>query len=126
MPAPFIEHVNITVSNPERMAGLLADLFGWHIRWQGPSRDDGSSIHVGDDVTYLALYTPPEDVSGQFEKGVPLNHIGIQVDDLDAIERRVIAAGLEPFAHGDYAPGRRFYFFDYDGTEFEIISYATH
>ncbi|MES2989277.1 MAG: VOC family protein [Pseudomonadota bacterium] len=126
MPAPFIEHVNITVSDPERMGRLLHDLFGWRIRWQGPSRDDGRSIHIGDDVTYIALYLPPEGVSAKFEKGVPLNHIGIQVDDLDDIERRVVAAGLEPFAHGDYEPGRRFYFFDYDGTEFEIISYAAH
>jgi len=38
--------------------------------------------------------------------------------------RRVIAAGLTPFSHGDYEPGRRFYFFDWDGIEFEIVSYA--
>ena len=36
----------------------------------------------------------------------------------------MIAAGLTPFSHGDYAPGRRFYFFDWDGIEFEIVSYA--
>lgn len=46
------------------------------------------------------------------------------VDDLDEIERRVVAAGLEPFSHGDYEPGRRFYFFDYDRIEYEIVSYG--
>ncbi|HEX8302176.1 VOC family protein [Sphingomonas sp.] len=126
MPVPFIEHVNITVSDPERMAKLLHDLFGWRIRWQGPARDNGRTIHVGDDTAYLAVYTPPEGIAGKFTKGVPLNHIGIQVDDLDEVERRVVAAGLVPFSHGDYEPGRRFYFFDYDGTEFEIVSYAAH
>jgi predicted enzyme related to lactoylglutathione lyase len=45
------------------------------------------------------------------------------VDDLDAVERRVVAAGLRPFNHGDYEPGRRFYFLDADGIEFEIVSY---
>ena len=33
------------------------------------------------------------------------------------------AAGLKPFNHGDYDPGRRFYFLDPDGIEYEIISY---
>lgn len=125
MPASYIEHVNLTVSDPDRMAALLRDLFGWHIRWQGPARDGGRVIHVGDERTYLAAYTPPHSPDAAiFEKGRPLNHVGILVDDLDDIERRVAAAGLTPFAHGDYDPGRRFYFLDHDGTEFEIVSYA--
>ena len=28
-----------------------------------------------------------------------------------------------PFNHGDYDPGRRFYFLDPDGIEYEVISY---
>ncbi len=50
--------------------------------------------------------------------------MGIVVDDLDAVEQRVIAAGLTPTNHDDYEPGRRFYFDDPDGIEFEIVSYA--
>ncbi|MDY7814042.1 VOC family protein, partial [Burkholderia pseudomallei] len=74
---------------------------------------------------YLAVYTPPETPDqATFEKGRPLNHVGILVDDLDEIERRVVKAGLIPFNHADYDPGRRFYFLDHDGTEFEIVSYA--
>jgi predicted enzyme related to lactoylglutathione lyase len=126
MPGAFIEHVNITVRDPERSARLMHDLFGWDIRWQGPSLNGGRTIHVGDDQFYLALYTnqgaeTPDDA---FRKGRPLNHVGIVVDDLDDAERRVVAAGLEPFNHGDYDPGRRFYFYDFDGTEFELVSYA--
>ena len=126
MPGTFIEHVNITVRDPERSAKLMHDLFGWHIRWQGPSLNGGSTIHVGDDQFYLALYTSAgaETPDDAFRKGRPLNHIGIVVDDLDDAERRVEAAGLKPFNHGDYEPGRRFYFFDFDGTEFELVSYA--
>ena len=121
----FIEHVNITVSQPERSARLLQDLFGWHVRWQGPARDGGSVIHVGDETNYLAVYAEPGRTADRgWAKGAPLNHVGIQVDDLDAVEQRVVAAGLVPFSHGDYEPGRRFYFMDWDGIEFEIVSYA--
>ncbi len=36
----------------------------------------------------------------------------------------VIAAGLEPFSHSQYNPGpRSFYFFDWDGIEWEVVSY---
>jgi glyoxylase I family protein len=36
----------------------------------------------------------------------------------------VKAEGLEPFGHADYQPGRRFYFLDADGIEFEVVSYG--
>lgn len=122
--SPIIEHINLTVTDPARTAALMERLFDWHIRWEGPARDGGRSIHVGDERFYLALYTPPGEAEQRHPKGAPLNHVGMLVDDLDAIEARVAAAGLVPFNHGDYDPGRRFYFLDYDGIEFEIVSYA--
>ena len=126
MAAPRLEHVNVTVSDPARAAKLMQDLFGWQVRWQGPARDGGHTIHVGSDDHYLALYTG-RDVAytaDYFAKGRPLNHIGVEVDDLDATEAKVAAAGLTPFNHADYEPGRRFYFFDPDGIEYEVVSYG--
>ncbi|MET0181208.1 MAG: VOC family protein [Novosphingobium sp.] len=123
-----LEHANLTVSDPHRSAALFTALCGWHERWRGPSQFGGWTIHVGDADSYLALYTRGE--PGQtgaprgYTKGVPLNHVGIEVGDLAAAEAVVAGAGLEPFGHGDYAPGRRFYFFDWDGIEFEVVSYA--
>jgi glyoxylase I family protein len=121
-----IEHVNISVSDPARTADMLIALFGWHIRWQGKAASGGHTIHVGTDTDYLAVYAMNPDPRGRagYEKGAPLNHVGIEVGDLDAIERKVIARGLVPFSHSDYEPGRRFYFFDLDGIEYEIVSYA--
>ena len=121
-----LEHVNITVSDPHRSAALLRDLFGWHIRWEGPSMSAGHTIHIGTDDAYVALYTNPEVRAADpaFRKGEPMNHIGVTVDDLDAVEAKVVAAGLRPFGHDDYDPGRRFYFFDWNGIEFEVVSYA--
>jgi catechol 2,3-dioxygenase-like lactoylglutathione lyase family enzyme len=125
MSASRIEHVNVTVTDPDRAAKLMEALFGWHVRWRGPARDGGHTIHVGSDDSYVALYTGLDVAytDDDFAKGRPLNHIGVEVDDLDAVEVRALAAGLTPFNHGDYAPGRRFYFFDPDGIEYEVISY---
>lgn len=123
MTSGFLEHANLTVSDPERSSALFQDLFGWHERWRGPSQLGGRTIHVGNERDYIAVYTH-DTAAGPFKKGVPLNHVGIVVDDLDAVEAKVVAAGLVPFSHGDYEPGRRFYFFDWDGIEFEIVSYA--
>jgi catechol 2,3-dioxygenase-like lactoylglutathione lyase family enzyme len=123
---PFIEHVNLTVSDPARTASLMIAIFGWHERWRGPARDGGHTIHVGSDRAYVALYTGPGGGHAGlgYPKGEPLNHVGVQVEDLDETETRVKAVGLEPFNHGDYEPGRRFYFFDPDGIEYEVVSYA--
>ena len=126
-----LEHVNITVSDPKRTAQMLIDLFGWHIRWEGSAMAGaGYTVHVGSEDSYVAVYAgcdpaqtvPEEDASYQTRGG--LNHIGVVVDDLDAVEDRVKAMGLTPHSHADYEPGRRFYFHDPDGLEIEVISYA--
>ena len=123
MPSGHLEHVNITVSDIDRSAALLAQLMGWRIRWRGPSQLGGETIHVGCDDDYIAVYTRGA-VPEPFTKGVPLNHLGLVVDDLDAAEAVVKEAGLFPFNHADYEPGKRFYFFDWDGIEFEMVSYV--
>jgi catechol 2,3-dioxygenase-like lactoylglutathione lyase family enzyme len=119
-----IEHVNVTVSDPDRTAALMQRLFGWKVRWRGPARDNGLTVHVGNGDHYLALYSPLDGKAHHYAKGEPLNHVGIEVDDIDATETKVIEAGLIPFSHGDYDPGRRFYFLDPDGTEYEVVSYG--
>ncbi|GAB5486745.1 MAG: hypothetical protein Pars2KO_03150 [Parasphingorhabdus sp.] len=126
MTTGLLEHVNITVTDPQRSAELFNELFGWHIRWEGPSMLGGRTIHVGSEDQYLAVYTN-EDVEAsdpEFRKGEPLNHVGVVVDDLDGVEEKVKAAGLKPFGHENYEPGSRFYFFDWNGIEFEVVSYA--
>jgi catechol 2,3-dioxygenase-like lactoylglutathione lyase family enzyme len=125
MPSPRIEHVNITVGDLERTSGLLEALFGWRVRWHGQAQNGGYTTHVGSDDHYIALYRRGDasPIAEAFTKGRPLNHIGVEVDDLDATEACVLAAGLKPFGHADYEPGRRFYFLDPDGIEFEVVSY---
>ncbi|MEZ5811963.1 MAG: VOC family protein [Rhizobiaceae bacterium] len=128
MKQAVLEHVNLTVTDPEKTAERLCDLFGWHVRWKGEAKYGGLTVHVGTDNDYLAVYSmgspakAPADESYAVRGG--LNHIGVVVDDLEAAERRVKAAGYEPHSHADYEPGRRFYFDDDDGIEFEVVSYS--
>lgn len=126
-----LEHVNITVPNPHKTAEMLVQLFGWHIRWEGEARDGrGYSVHVGSSGRYLALYSGVTDEltplapDETYTMTGGLNHIGVVVDDLDAVEAKVLAAGYTPTSHQDYEPGRRFYFHDHDGIEIEIVSYG--
>ncbi len=126
MASTFLEHVNATVSDPTQTAQMLVDLFDWHIRWEGESIHGGHTIHVGNDTSYVALYKPPalttKDYQNYYTVG-GLNHLGIVVDDLEAVEKRVNEFGLKTHSHADYEPGRRFYFHDKDGVEFEVINY---
>ncbi|WP_323764249.1 VOC family protein [Marinovum sp.] len=122
----YLEHANITVDDPQATAAVLQELFGWRIRWQGPGRD-GQTVHVGTETSYLALYAPRARTQGQtarYTRLGALNHIGIVVEDIAAVEQQVIAAGYQPGNHGDYEPGQRFYFDGPDGVEYEVVSYA--
>ena len=121
-----LEHVNFTVADATATAKWLCDIFGWKIRWQGPAINGGLSIHVGTDDDYLAIYTPKSarPRAGNDRDGVGnLNHVGIVVDDLDAVEAKIKALGYPTHSHADYEPGRRFYFDDENGIEFEVVSY---
>lgn len=123
-----LEHINVTVSNPKETAGLLHRIFGWKTRWHGPSMGGGTTYHVGNKVSYLAVYSDGKldkqnSASNRYLNG--LNHIAIVVDDLDATEQKVCSEGFETHNHGDYEPGRRFYFHDHDGIEYEVVAYKS-
>ncbi|AGI74520.1 hypothetical protein OA238_c46750 [Octadecabacter arcticus 238] len=122
-----LKHLNITVKDTAATAEMLCDLFGWKIRWEGASIFDGHSVHVGSPTTYLALYSPPTDTdtaAESYHRRAGLNHVGITVDDLDATEAKVKGHGYVPNSHQNYEPGRRFYFDDENGIEFEVVSYS--
>lgn len=122
-----LEHVNVTVADPDATAATLCALFGWKVRWAGPGMTTGRTVHVGDEASYVALFTfgKPDDLTQEsYRTRGGLNHIAVVVDDLDATEARVRQAGFIPVNHGDYEPGRRFYFFEANGIEIEVVSYA--
>ena len=85
----------------------------------------GRTIHLGGENTYLALYSHDDKhLAETSHKTIShLNHIGILVDDLDMVEKKVKSSGIIPHSYGDYEPGRRFYFDLEDGVEIEVVSY---
>ncbi len=123
-----LEHTNYSVKDARKTAAWMQDVFGWHIRWEGDAMNGaGYTVHVGTEDAYVALYShkstqAPQDDNYQTVGG--LNHIGVVVDDIDATEARVKAAGFTPGNHADYEPGQRFYFHDQDDIEYEVVSYA--
>ena len=126
MKSSYLEHANLTVKNPDELASLFCRLFDWKVRWAGDALDNGRTVHVGNDDSYLALYT-----HANLEKKYPrnhlaihnINHLGIVVSDIDEVEAKVKEEGFKPINHADYDPGRRFYFF-IEGLEIEIIDYS--
>ncbi|MGR3617603.1 MAG: VOC family protein [Paracoccaceae bacterium] len=121
-----LEHVNYTVQNSVKTAEMLCELFGWKVRWQGPSLNGGHTVHVGNQTSYLALYhhgTPKASQEDNYQTVGGLNHIAVTVDDIGAMESKVKGLGFTPGNQGDYEPGRRFYFHDNDGIEYEVVQY---
>ena len=126
MTATLLEHINITVSDPKASAAKLCKLFDWHIRWEGPAMNDGYTVHVGSDTQYLALYAPPSPIKKiNDDKAINmLNHIAINVEDLETVKTKAAALGYAPFNDRQYLDNQKsFYFLDDDGIEFEIVNY---
>ncbi len=127
MSEAFVEHVNLTVHDPDATAQMFCDLFDWKIRWKGDAINGGISVHVGGQKSYVALYSAGGEDPTPFDRyRTPgaLNHLAIVVDDIDQTEARVRAAGFVPGELYDYEPGKRFYFDDVNGIEIEVVSYT--
>ncbi len=126
MTAAFLEHVNVTVTDPPLVAQLLCKIFDWKIRWQGEGLGGGYSIHVGNDTSYVVVYSQGGKMKAPDRYRTPggLNHIGVVVEDIMTTEQKVRDAGYAPYSFGDYDPGRRFYFDGPDQIEIEVVSYT--
>ncbi len=121
-----IEHLNLTVENPDRLADLFCTLFNWNIRWSGEALADGYTVHVGGKENYLALYTHPQLKSEQASDYLTpgkVNHVGLVVDDLDDMERKVESLNLTPNNHRDYGVCKSFYFMADANLEVELVMY---
>lgn len=121
-----LEHINVTVADVDATAARLCSLFDWKVRWRGDAIYGGTTVHVGSDFSYLALFQSAnklEKIESTYDVNLGLNHIAVVVDDLNETERRVIEAGYETYSHANYEPGQRFYFHDEQGLEIEVVMY---
>jgi len=125
MTTACIEHVNLTVSQPDTLAEHFCHLFDWHIRWSGAALSDGYTVHVGSENRYFALYTHPDTEGGSRDpmKIGSVNHVGLVVNDLDEMEQKVLTRGFTTNNHRDYGHCKSFYFMADNSLEIEIVSY---
>lgn len=119
-----IEHANITVNNVNASIAFYQKLFDARVRWQGSTSSGARAAHVGIEDTYLALFEANASGTAPANYGaVGFNHLGFEVDDLDAYRSKLEGMGVELKGEEDYDPGRRLYFYDPDGVEIELVEY---
>jgi len=123
-----LEHANLSVIDAEAMTTFIVTAFPeFRIRGEGTDAQGRHWRHVGNDDFYVALQTvatdaqrlPYGDVTG-------LNHLGWEIDDLEALETRMNDAGFAANMTADDHPARkRRYFYDPEGNDWEFVSYST-
>lgn len=120
----ILEHIHLSVNSlAATEAFLAAAVPELKRRGGGDSEIYGPWVHIGTDNCYIALtevkgsQSPPE-----------LRHIGIVVEDIDALMTRLSAAGFEP-ADASAIKGhpyrRRVYYIDGNGLDWEFVQYLT-
>jgi len=123
-----LEHANLSVHDTDAMTRFLLAAFPeFRVRGEGLDGQGRQWRHVGNDDFYVALQAVPEN-SGRTPYGnqTGLNHLGWEVDDLDALEARLADAGFPRNLNVDSHPAReRRYFYDPDGNDWEFVRYTT-
>lgn len=127
MTSACLEHINLTVSQPDTLAEHFCALFDWSVRWAGPALANGYTVHVGSENRYIALYTHPNAKDGSRDPMQigSINHIGLVVKNLEEMESRVKERGFETNNHRDYDYCKSFYFMADESLEIEIVCYKT-
>jgi len=123
-----LEHANVSVHDPDAITRFMLAAFP-DFRVRGEGLDDAGRVwrHVGDDESYVALQAVPKQGARTPYGSTPgLNHLGFEVDDLDALRRRLESAG---FRHNlliaSHPARRRIYFHDPEGNDWEFVEYTT-
>ncbi len=124
--ANYDEHVNITVSDLDQVVEFLTTaLPDFKVRHREEEKDR-EWAHVGSDSTYVAL-TCWNEPSAEARHG--LNHIGLVVDDVKAVQQRLQDADYpKGFANSDIVehPHRlRLYYLDREHNEYEFVQYLS-
>ena len=124
-----IEHANMVVRNIDAMAQFLRTAFpDFEVR-QDAGEGDDRWVHIGTDDTYIALYQASQEPAERWRpySGVPgVNHLGWEVDDVDALRERMRRAGYRDSTVPNKHPHRcRVYFYDPDGNDWEFVQYLS-
>ncbi|MFT6276863.1 MAG: catechol 2,3-dioxygenase-like lactoylglutathione lyase family enzyme [Halioglobus sp.] len=124
-----LEHANITVSNIDNSLEFYSALFHFKERWRGQvpggNQPTVRALHIGNDNVYLALFEAEKPGRAPIDYATSgINHIGFVVDDIEPYRQRLIDLGVDIHFEPGYKPGKRFYFYDPDGIEIELVAYT--
>ena len=123
-----IEHANLAVRDVDVMIRFLQAAFpDFQVRREGKSWHGARWVHIGTDDTYIALNEAREEPA---EAWVPyagkpgLNHLGYEVDDVEALRARLAEANYRDSTVPNQHPHRRrVYFHDPEGNDWEFVQY---
>lgn len=124
-----MEHANLHVRDFAGAVRFLKTAFpDFYVRSE--SVNDGLRwMHIGTDETYIALNETAHDgadTKSPYDGKPGVNHLGYEVDDVDALRERLTAAGFRDSTYPNNHPYRkRVYFYDADGNDWEFVQYFT-
>ncbi len=125
-----LEHANLTVRDIEGMIRFLQTAFPeFRVRGEGKSRDGSRWVHIGTGETYIALSPANVEPENRWSpyRGLPgVNHLGYEVDDVEALRNRLKSAGYRDSTVPNAHPHRkRVYFYDPEGNDWEFVQYLS-
>ena len=123
-----LEHANLCVRDIESMIRFLQTAFPeFRVRGEGISNDGSRWVHVGTDETYIALgqsRTEPRQNWRPYDGMPGVNHLAYEVDDVEGVRKRMMAAGYRDSTPPNAHPHRsRLYFYDPEGNDWEFVQY---
>jgi catechol 2,3-dioxygenase-like lactoylglutathione lyase family enzyme len=123
-----IEHANLTVRDVDAMSRFLQTAFPeFRVRAEGSTPRGTRWLHVGTEDTYIALTQAlhePAEPWLPYSEFPGTNHLGYEVDDVEALRQRMLAAGYEESTVPNAHPHRRrVYFHDPEGGDWEFVQY---
>ncbi len=123
-----LEHANLCVRDVEAIKQFLQTAFpDFKVRGGGIAKNGKPWMHFGTDETYIALTEATQDTDKPWKPytGTPgVNHLAYVVDDVDALEQRMINAGYFNSTVNNKHPHRkRVYFHDPEGNDWEFVQY---
>ena len=124
-----LEHANIIVRDIDKTEKFLRTAFPEFEIRRDVRRRKGRWMHIGTEDTYIALNeatTEPAESWLPYSGRPGFNHLAYEVDDTDALQERMRAAGYKDSTVPNNHPHRkRVYFYDPDGNDWEFVQYLS-
>jgi len=126
-----IEHLNITVPDIDEAITFIQIVApDFKVRKDQTPIGSYRWVHIGNDEYYFALQQPhigstPKSLRMTY-KNYGVNHIALIVENMSAIETKLINAGYKRSIDTPNETYRqRLYFFDKAGFEWELVEYSS-